>query len=94
MISFPTKYHWRLDGDIQLIKRSAQELVILLENNPAKRVLLTRPGCGNGNLRWSEVKVMIQDILVDNKFIIVHMDYVNYQKDVEQQLKLSCVQWK
>ena len=79
-ISFPTKYHWKHDSDIQLIKRSAQELVKLLEDNPAKRVLLTRPGCGNGNLKWSEVKTVIQDILVDNKFIIVHMDYVNRQK--------------
>ena len=81
-ISFPTKHHWKHDSDIQLIKRSAQELVKLLENNPAKRVLLTRPGCGSGNLEWSEVKAVIQDILVDNKFIIVYMDYVTYQKDI------------
>jgi len=82
LISFPTKYHWRQDGDIELIKRSAQELVILLKDNSAKRVLLTRPGCGNGNLKWSDVKNAIQDILVDNKFIIAHEDYHQYQKKV------------
>ncbi len=71
IISFPTKYHWRQDSDIELIKRSAQELVTLLRNNPAKRILLTRPGCGNGNLQWEAVKPVIQEILTDNKFIIM-----------------------
>lgn len=71
LISFPTKHHWKQDGDIGLIKRSAQELVSLLESSPAKRVLLTRPGCGSGNLHWTGVKPIIQEILGDDKFIIV-----------------------
>jgi hypothetical protein len=84
MISFPTKNHWKQDSDVQLIKRSAQELVALLKNNPARRVLLTRPGCGNGNLKWSEVKFVIQDILVDNKFVVVHIDRVQCQQDMKK----------
>jgi hypothetical protein len=87
IISFPTKYHWKQDSDIQLIKRSSQELVALLKDHPAKRVLLTRPGCGSGNLKWSDVKLAIQDILVDNKFVIAHMDYIQYQKDIYEQWK-------
>lgn len=82
IISFPTKYHWKQDSDIQLIKRSSQELVALLKDNPAKRVLLTRPGCGNGNLQWSEVKPVIQEIFADNKFVIVYNDYSRYQKKI------------
>lgn len=85
LISFPTKIHWRHDADIFLIKRSAQELVELLKNNPAKRILLTRPGCGNGNLQWSDVKIAISDILRDDKFIIVHNGYYSYQNDIEKQ---------
>ncbi len=85
MISFPTKVHWKLNSDINLIKRSANELVVLLENNPAKRVLLTRPGCGNGNLEWSDVKVAIQDILSDNKFIIAHRDHINCKISINEQ---------
>ena len=83
LISFPTKYHWKQDSDIILIKRSAQELVILLKDNPAKRILLTRPGCGNGNLQWDTVKPVIQDILVDDKFIVVNNDYSYYQREYE-----------
>jgi hypothetical protein len=79
LISFPTKYHWKQDSDIQLIRRSAQELVYLLKDNKSKRVLLTRPGCGNGNLNWPDVRNVIQDILVDNKFIVVYQDYIQRQ---------------
>ena len=85
LISFPTKHHWKQDSDIQLIRRSARELVCLLKDNSARRVLLTRPGCGNGNLKWSDVKVAIQDILVDNKFIVAYMDCVKYQKGIMEQ---------
>ena len=79
LISFPTKWHWREDSDIELIKRSTQELVLLLKDDPAKRILLTRPGCGNGNLHWSGVKPIIQNTLSDNKFIIVKetIGYIN-----------------
>jgi hypothetical protein len=63
LISFPTKRHWREDSDIELIKRSAQELVSILKDDPAKRVLFTRPGCGNGNLDWEDVRPILQTIL-------------------------------
>lgn len=79
LISFPTKNHWMEEkSDLNLIKRSATELVALLRGDvPIKsksnrRILLTRPGCGNGNLEWSEVRPVIQAILSDNEFIIVH----------------------
>jgi hypothetical protein len=75
LISFPTKRHWREDSDIELIKRSAQELVSILKDDPAKRVLLTRPGCGSGNLNWEDVRPILQTILSSNKFIVIdHYD--------------------
>lgn len=86
LISFPTKWHWREDSDIELIKRSAQEIVFLLKDDPAKRVLLIRPGCNNGNLHWSGVKPFIQNILSDDKFIIVNNEnsYSPYQKEISK----------
>lgn len=81
LFSFPTKYHWRQNSDIQLIKRSAKELVAISKKSSAKRILLTRPGCGNGNLRWEDVKIAIQDILYEDKFVIAHHDH-KFQKDI------------
>lgn len=71
LYSFPTKLHWRDNSDINLIKRSATELVKLIDNTAYKRVLMTRPGCGNGRLDWKDVKPAVQNIL-DNRFIITY----------------------
>jgi hypothetical protein len=71
LISFPTKWHFGRGSDIKLIKQSAEELVELLKSDPAKRIILTRPGCETGDLQWIRVKPIIQNILIDDKFIIV-----------------------
>lgn len=80
LISFPTKYHWKQDSDLELIKRSAKELVDLLKDDPARKILLTRPGCGKGNLQWSDVKPAIEDILCEDKFVITYNGYDKYHK--------------
>ena len=71
LISFPTKWHFGKESDIELIKQSARELVALLRDDPASRILIARPGDDNGSLQWYKVKSVLQDILADNKFIIV-----------------------
>jgi hypothetical protein len=50
LYSFPVKHHWREVADRELIKRSAFELVALTEMWDT--VVMPRPGCGNGKLRW------------------------------------------
>jgi hypothetical protein len=72
LISFPTKVHWNLNSDLDLIMRSARELVALVNSLPhAKRILMTRPGCGMGRLSWPIVKQSIAPIL-DDRFIVVY----------------------
>ena len=91
LISFPTKHHWRDEtSDIGLIKRSANELVSLfrgdvpIKSKSNRRILLTRPGCGNGNLDWTEVRPVLQTILNSNEFIII-----NQYDDREESYKLK-----
>jgi hypothetical protein len=91
LISFPTKHHWRdHESDIELIKRSAMELVSLfkgdvpIKNKSNRRILLTRPGCGSGNLSWTEVRPILQTILNSNEFIVIN-DY----DDRDESLKLK-----
>src|SRR5574340_1463313 len=50
LVSFPVKHNWWERADIELIKRSAGELVIMTEIQQWAKVLLPRPGCGNGQL--------------------------------------------
>ncbi len=91
LISFPTKHDWKdHESDIGLIKRSANELVSLLngdipiKNKSNRRILLTRPGCGSGNLNWKDVRHILQTILNSNEFIVI-----NRYDDREYTLKLK-----
>lgn len=70
LISFPTKTDWVKNADINLIIRSANELKMLANRTKYRRILMTRPGCGNGRLDWRIVKPVIEFIL-DDRFVIV-----------------------
>ena len=71
IVSFPVKNNWYEKGDLELIKRSAEELMSLLEVTPEiKQVALPRPGCGNGKLSWEVVKPKIENILDDRVTIV------------------------
>ncbi len=91
LVTFPTKHHWRdHESDIGLIKRSAMELVSLfkgdvpIKNKSNRCILLTRPGCGSGNLNWADVRPVLQTILNSDEFIIV-----NHYDDRDENLKLK-----
>ena len=70
VIAFPTKNHWRDTSSIELIRKSCHELNALIETRGFKKVLLPRPGCGNGGLNWNEVKAIIEPILSDKVYIV------------------------
>lgn len=71
LISFPTKYNWRDNSDLNLIARSAQLLVELVTRRNITACYLTPPGCGCGKLDWeTQVKPVLEPIL-DDRFVIV-----------------------
>jgi len=67
---FPVKQHWRQSAKLGIIERSATELGNLAEKTPNSIFVLPRPGCGNGNLSWREVKPIIEHILPNNVHVI------------------------
>ena len=70
ILTFPVKHNWWEDADIKLIKKSCKELIELLDKNPhITKVLLPRPGCGNGKLNWADVKPVIEEILDDRVYV-------------------------
>lgn len=70
IISFPTKEDWRDNSSIELIKKSCQELMEIIEERGLTNVALPRPGCSNGGLNWSYVKEEIRYLLDDRVTII------------------------
>ena len=75
IITFTVKREWN-DGiaDLTLIQRSAEELVRRWRHKISPDlVYLPRPGCGNGNLFWAQVRPMLNQIL-GRDFIVVSYD--------------------
>lgn len=70
LLSFPVKHHWRQMADLALIERSARELIWVADECKFNTVVLPRPGCGNGGLRWEDVKPVIEPLL-DDRFVVV-----------------------
>lgn len=70
LISFPTKYSWKDDSNINLIKKSAMYLKEIIDENNIKKCYLVPVGCGLGNLNVSDVIKELNNIL-DDRFIML-----------------------
>lgn len=74
LITFPVKHLWWQDADLELIGQSARELMELADAQTAhgceQTYALPRPGCGNGNLTWEQVKPVVESIL-DDRFVVI-----------------------
>jgi len=72
IVAFPTKNDWRQPSDLALIERSAHELLDKANLLQWKCVGLPRVGCGKGNLRWSQVRPVLEAVFGnDPRFVIV-----------------------
>lgn len=72
IVSMPVKHRFWEAADIDLIKDSAAQLVMMADENNWTSLALPRPGCGNGRLYWlRDVRPILLPIL-DDRFIICH----------------------
>lgn len=63
LVTFPTKHDWKNDSSIELIEQSAKQLALFLQTRTDINVYLPRPGCGNGNLTWKQVRPVLETYL-------------------------------
>jgi hypothetical protein len=70
--TLPVKNNCSEAADLGLIQRSARELLKIIEVKKVKEaVYLPRPGCGNGRLKWEDVKKTLSPILKSDQFHLV-----------------------
>lgn len=69
IIGFPVKYNWWEKADLLLIEESCKQLVEFV--SPDDTCVLPRPGCGNGKLKWEDVKPILEKYL-DDRFTVIH----------------------
>lgn len=73
IITLPTKNDWRDNSVIDLIAMGINDIVRMVDTFPfpsERRIVMTRPGCGNGGLSWDSVKPVIAPLLDDRFFIL------------------------
>lgn len=67
LFTFPVKHAWRDVADLDLIRRSTEEFA--RELLASATYVLPRPGCGNGQRTWDEVRPLVA-VLPDNVRVI------------------------
>jgi O-acetyl-ADP-ribose deacetylase (regulator of RNase III) len=63
IVNFPTKRHWRGNSRIEDIRIGLQDLVRCIHTYHIRSIALPPLGCGNGGLRWSDVRELIVNAL-------------------------------
>lgn len=70
VFTFPVKQHYANKARLSIIERSCQELVKMLRKYDYKKIIVPRPGCGNGRLLWKDVKLILEKYFDDRFYII------------------------
>ena len=60
VINFPTKEHWREGSRIQFIEEGLVDLVAQVRRLGIRSIAIPPLGCGNGGLRWADVRPFIE----------------------------------
>ena len=63
IINFPTKKHWRYPSKFEWIKEGLEDLKKFIIHNKIKSIAIPPLGCGNGKLKWTDVKLLIVNSL-------------------------------
>lgn len=71
LFSFPTKYNWKDKSDLQLIYKSLKTLVTVCNCFGLEKILITRPGCGNGGFSWENNMENACRPFLDDRFTVV-----------------------
>lgn len=64
---------WALKADLELIEDAAYMLPILADSYNWDNIVLTKPGCKNGELSWDVVRPILENRL-DSRFTIVDIE--------------------
>lgn len=73
VISFPTKHHYKDNSSLMLIRLSADKIVNITNCFQYNKIFLTKPGCGNGNLNWDDVRPILEEYF-DDRFVVCYND--------------------
>jgi hypothetical protein len=74
IVAFPTKETYQTPSTIGRIRTSMSQLLTLADEQGWKNIVMPRPGCGNGQLSWTDRADNVKDAIlpmVDDRITIV-----------------------
>ena len=71
IVNFPTKQHWRNPSKMEWIASGLTDLIKVIHELGIKSIAIPPLGAGNGGLTWSEVRLLIEELLSDLKDVKV-----------------------
>lgn len=92
IINFPTKDKWRQKSQVDYIKKGLQELVDLIQLLKIESISIPPLGCGNGGLKWHEIKPIIIEYLLplsESLDIVIYEPSQYYNPTVVEAPRLS-----
>lgn len=60
IINFPTKKSWRQKSKLEYIQAGLEDLLRVVQEHEIKSIAIPPLGCGQGGLRWEEVKSLVE----------------------------------
>jgi len=63
IINFPTKTEWYKKSSYEYIESGLKDLAKVIRGEQIKSIAIPPLGCGNGGLRWSKVKTLMEKYL-------------------------------
>lgn len=73
IINFPTKRHWKSKSRMEDIESGLVDLIKVVKDLGLKSIAVPPLGCGNGGLKWSEVRPKIEKAFEQLPEIEVHL---------------------
>ncbi len=78
LATFPTKHTWRGKSDLNLIAASAKQIKGMADKYEWSKIYIPIPGCSNGQLNWSQVKEVLNNL--DERFVIFSLHKDDFEK--------------
>jgi len=87
VIHFPTKEHWRKPSRMAWVESGLQDLARVIREKQIRSIALPPLGCGNGGLKWEEVRARIETTLgrIEGLEVIAFEPTAQYQNVAKRQ---------
>lgn len=73
IINFPTKRHWKSKSHMEDIDSGLEDIVRVVKNLSLESIAVPPLGCGNGGLKWSEIRPRIEKAFEQLPNVEVHL---------------------